>query len=232
MLDGKHVKILNSVGSTFTTSNLMATIKRIALLIFLILLISSTTPSAFGDDNVDQKQEVDIWYAYCGWPHDWQEFVPSKPLLIGVDVKIKNANKDYGVYVTVNIREGSIDNPVLRSKSRSVPKQFGPDWVHFKLDPMTVKVGEIYVIEFFTGAKNVRWHLAYHEVIDYYPLGESSISNSEIVDFCFRTYWSTPYEPVGGEILPVNLSSSLAPLICIAVAISIPIGVVFSRRLH
>ncbi len=51
-----------------------------------------------------------------------QEFTPSAPMLAGVDVDLVTINaRDGDATITVNIRKGTISNPVLATASQIVP---------------------------------------------------------------------------------------------------------------
>jgi hypothetical protein len=77
-----------------------------------------------------------------------QEFTPSAPVLVGVDVELVATNASGDDTITVNIRKGNIGNPVLATASQIVPESIHAGLMHFDFpSPLAVTPGETYVLE-------------------------------------------------------------------------------------
>jgi uncharacterized repeat protein (TIGR01451 family) len=77
-----------------------------------------------------------------------QEFTPSAPALVGVDVELVATNASGDDTITVNIRKGNIGNPVLATASQIVPESIDAGLMHFDFpSPLAVTPGETYVLE-------------------------------------------------------------------------------------
>lgn len=79
-----------------------------------------------------------------------QSFIPSKPTLVAVDVRISTINPSFGAdTLTVNIRKGSIGSPILATTSQLVAVGGGsPIFLHFDFpSPLSVIPGDAYILE-------------------------------------------------------------------------------------
>ena len=129
-----------------------------------------------------------------------QEFTPSMPKLIGVDVGIGAINPGGGDdIITMNIRQATIDGPILDTRSEEIQVPFN-GLKHFSFPCPGVKVipGNVYVIELTATKKTFGWWsngIGY----DAYPRGRAirNGSPSERADQVFQTYAPTPkaWEP-------------------------------------
>lgn len=77
-----------------------------------------------------------------------QEFTPSAPVLAGVDVELVATNASGDDTITVNIRKGNIENPVLATASQTVSQSIHAGLIHFDFpSPLAVTPGDTYVLE-------------------------------------------------------------------------------------
>jgi hypothetical protein len=119
-----------------------------------------------------------------------QEFVPSTPILVAVDVGLDTLNAGSGDdTITVNIRKGSISDPVLATASQNVPDGF-VGLRHFDFSsPLQVTPCDTYVLE--VEATEVTHGWVGFGPPDPYPAGSNIISGSVQPpgeDYVFQTY--------------------------------------------
>jgi hypothetical protein len=129
-----------------------------------------------------------------------QEFTPSAPVLGGVDVELWTANSGHGDNtITVNIRKGTIENPVLATASQIVPKSTGAaphgGLTHFDFpSPLAVTLDEKYGLEVQATKPTHQWRGPTSGVL--YPGGQAILQgrlaeDSDLVedaDLFFQTY--------------------------------------------
>src|SRR6266487_2086320 len=117
----------------------------------MLLLLRSGTIFAHGD--VDQSNTVSgggtqvLAHMPIG-----QEFTPSQPILVAVDVAFRGSDSGGFDTITVNIRKGTITSPILATTSQVVPGcSLTPPancLVHFDFPtPLLVNPGDKYVLE-------------------------------------------------------------------------------------
>jgi hypothetical protein len=133
-----------------------------------------------------------------------QEFTPSASVLAGVDVDLRTINaRDGDATITVNIRKGTISNPVLATASQIVPA-YTPGapregLTHFDFpSPLAVTPGQKYVLEVQATTPTHMWR-GYNEAASshpVYPGGQAIFSGrlaEDVVEFgdsdlFFQTY--------------------------------------------
>jgi hypothetical protein len=123
-----------------------------------------------------------------------QTFVPSMPTLVGVDVGLYAVNPTGGnATITLNVRQGGIYGTIVASHSQVVASN-NPNpanWVYFGFSsPVTVAVGNIYVIELISDTATHNWVLGafYDQGFPIYDGILYPYPNAR--DFSFRTYGS------------------------------------------
>ena len=131
-----------------------------------------------------------------------QEFTPSFSPLLAVEVLVVSFNSPYTDTLTLHIRDGTIDGPILATTSSDIgPVEHSEYvWHRFVLPlPLALTPGSLYVIEVF--ATNPSFGLAYAQTnLDAscdYPGGVAIVNGlrSEITDRLFRTYTSLSATP-------------------------------------
>ena len=131
-------------------SNLKAKLTSIAILGMLLLLRSGTI---FAHGDVDQSNSVSgggsqiLAHMPIG-----QEFTPSQPILVAVDIAFRGGIEEGADTITINIRKGTITSPVLATTSQVVAAcPFTPPFtciVHFDFPaPLSVNPGDKYILE-------------------------------------------------------------------------------------
>ncbi len=119
-----------------------------------------------------------------------QEFTPTEPTLVAVDVRLASMNPSYGDdTITVTIRKGTIGSPVLATKSQVVWVFFS-GLVHFHFPTsLSVIPGDVYVLEVQATKPTHGWNFDVG-----YPSGRSILfGQPEILgDYAFQTYYFEP----------------------------------------
>jgi hypothetical protein len=207
-----------------------------------VLLTVSSAQSVFAA-VLDQKQESGITGSIISaFGFDkmlGQEFKPSLPTLVAVDVKINTMNHDGDDTITLTIRQGTIGGAVLATATRSLTDGFGGDfgeWVSFTLTPSSVTPGSTYVIRLQATKNTFGW--ISNDLGNPYPDGRAIEGGIPLPgqDFTFRTYGpdaGPTVGAVGGIVLPTNTLTVLAPyLIMIGLAAVAATVYVTKRRLE
>lgn len=151
----------------------------------------------FAHGNVDQSQitQTATLLTISFASPTGQEFTPSNPTLLGVDINVAPANPGFGDdTLTVNIRKGTITAPILATTSQVVAASFS-GLAHFDLPaPLSVTPGDVYVLEVQASKLTHGW---FHGnvcpdglCVSVYPGGAAIIFGSvvSITDFSFQTY--------------------------------------------
>ncbi|MBD3206840.1 hypothetical protein GF319_10940 [Candidatus Bathyarchaeota archaeon] len=181
---------------------------KISLLMLLILSVSVTVASA-GEIVLDQKQELEDGSTSLDKDEIGQEFTPTMSPLVAVEIKIRTANTLGDDTIIVNIRDSTIDGPILGTSSQLVIEGF-EGWIRFDFPPIPLDPGSLYVIEVEVSKKTFAW---YEGPGDVYPGGQGiTFGDPYMDDFVFRTY-AELNEPVGGELLPTGSILSILPII-------------------
>lgn len=181
--------------------------KILFLIIAICMLILSLVPaSAFANSGVvDQSNEPGTsysqidYYEPCG-----QEFVPTMPTLIGVELYLYasvNANGD--TKITINIYPGSIAEPPIVTESYQIPSNSPRPaaWTYFEFtNPVSLFPGNTYVLEAQSDTSYHMWYSTGNTYSD-----GNMIKNGEILtsqDWSFRTYGasSTKAPSIGVDI--------------------------------
>jgi len=205
-----------------------------------LLLVPVGAQNAFAHGQVDQSYvrpfTFESFISLTSGPQPkGQEFVPSVDNIIGVDLTFAKGGVSISD-VTINLREGTITNPVLGTKTKTVDVTGGEVTEHFDFDstiPLTP--GNTYVIE-FSATNNIAILGENDGTIDGFPSGSSifGINLVQTFDFSFQTYF---FIPIGGELLPIDTTALLlsgvqtnaAWLIPVIVSV-IGIGIVIARK--
>lgn len=120
-----------------------------------------------------------------------QEFTPTEPILVAVDVRLAGINTRSGDdTITAIIRKGTIGSPVLATESQIV-WAFFRGLVHFHFPtPLSVIPGDVYVLELQATKGTHAWN---YDVG--YPGGSGVLFGQPeiLTDFAFQTYY---YEPI------------------------------------
>jgi len=193
------------------------------LAIFLFMSIPSL-PIVFAQGVVDQKQEsYDVYASLTANVPVGQEFVPSLPLLVGVDVLLYLYPADT---ITLRIRESSLSGEILVEVSALIPENFF-GWFHFNFPSVHVTPGSTYMIQLTATDSFSSWGMSESNP---YPNGVSYVSGNPhpIGDFAFRTYGVTL--PVGGTLVPVSEYKMLAPFLGLLSLVIGTVTVTFKRR--
>jgi len=121
-----------------------------------------------------------------------QRFIPSRPLLGGVDVLLIKYNDPHMDTIALNLHADSLAAPVLASASALIGR-LGSAWQHFRFDPaVPVIVGRTYVFELVGTNESINAHrrAATEECPFAYPnggaiYGQKLATGEELI---FRTY--------------------------------------------
>ena len=195
------------------------------LAVFLVVL--SVSGPAYGSEVIDQKQET--WggaQSIKNNPFVGQEFVPSLPNLIAVEVHIYFADNVPTSQLTLSIREGTIDGTVVSGSTQSKDVSGNVDdgfWLRFDFPvPLSVTPLSTYVIRLEANDPSglLAWNYA---VTDLYSSGRAIINSipSSGSDFTFRTYAQVSESPsgpsgyVGGELSSANKLAVLSPYLAL-----------------
>lgn len=182
--------------------------KKIQFLIIAIsmLMLSLIPANAFANSGViDQSNgpgtnssQIDYWEP-CG-----QEFVPTMPILTGVELYLSAwANAIGNSTVTINIRPDSIIEIPIATQSYAIPSNSpkSGDWIYFEFTtPVSVIPGNAYVLEV---QSDTIYHLWFTTGDTYSP--GNMIKNGDILtsqDWSFRTYGASTIKapPIDVEI--------------------------------
>jgi hypothetical protein len=152
-----------------------------------------------------------------------QEFTPSRPTLVGVDIAIRS-NEPIGGSdtITLNIRKGTISSPILASASRAVAYCPSASCIeHFDFPKLLfVSPGEKYVLEAQATNALHAWVESYDPS---YPGGAAILQGVVYPDQdqAFQTYYQ--------EILPVDVDikpgSTTNPINCKNKNMLIPVAI-------
>ncbi len=203
----------------------------------LILIIGAVAPFMIGDvlahGNVDQSNPVGAGGSQilANGPVA-QEFTPSQPILVAVDVNLSLAIDEGSDTLTVNIREGSLASPVLATTSQLVAPcpnipPFACGLTHFDFpSPLMVTPGNTYILELQATKTTHAWVRADGG----YSRGAAIIQGivEPAFDFSFQTYSQpTPIDSTFKQQQKLG-ASDVAPLAGFggAVAISVDTAVV------
>lgn len=166
------------------------------LLAMAILLVGSVTLSAqpivIVHESVDQSfLQIDGAVQILYFSPAGQEFTPTQPFLVAVDVGLWGFNPQSGDdTITVIIRKGTIGAPVLATQSQVVLASF-VGLAHFRLlTLLPVTPGDVYVLEVQATKPTHGWFDGQEGVG--YP-GGRAIQFGEPegrTDFAFQTYYS------------------------------------------
>ncbi len=120
-----------------------------------------------------------------------QEFTPTEPILVAIDVRLDGINTHRGDdTITAIVRKGTIGSPVLATESQIVGAFFR-GLVHFHFPtPLSVIPGDVYVLELQATKPTHGW------IFDVgYPGGRGILFGQPeiLTDFAFQTYY---YEPI------------------------------------
>lgn len=208
-------------------------LKLFAVAVLAIVFALSSAQTAIAAPVLDQKQEAGDWaVGIKGYYPMGQEFVPSLNTLHSVELYISQENPG-GDTLTVNIRSGSIDGPILATASVSVASGFS-GWVSFAWNPVGVTVGATYIIELTAATPGILEWLV-EDSGNPYPAGRLILLGNPEADrdATFRTYGSMSAAggPVGGFALPVNKLAILSPYLALIGLIgAVTVAVSTTRR--
>ncbi|SRR6266567_104263 len=175
--------------------------KNNCLKIYSLAIIVLLLASCGGSENntpavivIDQKYEHNNSVGYLApsvyyYMPQGQEFVPSKPYLVGVDLMF-SSNSATSNTITVNIRKGNLQNPILATSTMNVDA--AKAWSHFVFSAINVVPGDTYIIEVTSDDASAADALAWwgDDVEGGYPYGQW-INNGTVksgTDMFFRTY--------------------------------------------
>ncbi len=171
----------------------------ISLGCFVLLSLTSCGKSRVDKSYIDQQfefQQACIKGAYQILDYEplGQEFIPTKPNLVAVDVRLSDWNPPHEDTITLNIRGTNLAGPILATASQYLGSLPEATWVHFDLPTTDLVPGAIYVIELL--ATNMSF--AVNEADNYgnnpecnYPNGSFYLSNvQQSMDMYFRTYYA------------------------------------------
>jgi hypothetical protein len=170
--------------------------------------VAQPEPTDLGIGVVDQSHLVTAasqGFNYLGLKSylSGQEFTPTAPVLTGVDVHLATVTRGGDDTITVNIRKGNIENPVLATASQSVPEGFD-GLKHFDFpSPLIVTPGDTYILQVQATKPTHAWsgtsaatrlglRLFQSEV--FYPGGRAIVFGrlAEDSDMLFQTYTGQP----------------------------------------
>jgi len=206
-------------------------VKLLSVTVFLVFSVCLLPLTDAATGVVDQKQEYpgNVWRILSDAPIG-QEFVPSLSPLIGVDVYIDDLDVSGDDTLILNIRQGTITNPILGTVSQSVHQGLHA-WIHYDLSsPLSVTVGSTYVLELTATTDRFGW--AGGALPNLYPLGSAILSGvvDPTVDFAFRTYAPSQVSPpVGGFMQLANKLAVFAPYLALFAVVA-SVAVVFWKR--
>lgn len=172
------------------TMKRLATITAVALVTALAALAWQHPEHALAHGYVDQANDVTLGginqiqvYEPIG-----QQFIPSKSLLVGVDVRLADINNTGNAIVTARVRAGSIAGAVVAEATRALPQDLlgGAEWVRFDFPaPVIVTPGNLYVLELDSDNASHGWVTSG----DNYPFGQGILSGGVVThDWPFHTY--------------------------------------------
>jgi hypothetical protein len=218
----------------------MRSTRILVVAVLAVVLALSSTQNVFAA-ALDQKQEVvdGSWNLGYGDPSTLgQEFQPSLPILVAVEVNL--VVEFTPATIILNVRHGTITGAILGSASLSVP--VGTSWVYFSLGSVSVTPSSTYVIEVTdanmgqTPPQPVSSYWSASDS-DSYPKGAAIVLRAPTgFDFAFRTYGESPASPptpvgasVGGLMEPVNKLAVFVPYLALFGVIG-AVAVVFWKR--
>lgn len=186
----------------------------VTLAVGIIALFMTTT--AFAHGSIDQSNFIPgpaggsqiLAHLPAG-----QEFTPSRPTLVGVDINLRLALNEGPDTLTVNIRQGDIFSPILATTSKVVApcpdtSPFACELEHFDF-PATLAVtpGSIYVLELLSTKATHAW--ARHD--GNYSGGAAIIQGirEPDFDFSFQTYSELTEVPL--DIKPNEYPNNINP---------------------
>lgn len=188
-----------------------ATVLALTMMIGPIALFMTGTVFAHG--NVDQSNPVGAGGSQIlAHMPVGQEFTPSQPILVAVDVNLGLAIDEGVDTLTVNIRQGTITSPVLATTSQVVAPcpnipPFSCGLVHFDFPaPLLVSPGDTYVLEVQATNETHAWTRA-----DGGYSGGAAILQGVVepaLDFSFQTYSQAVME-VPIDIKPGSFPNSI-----------------------
>lgn len=158
----------------------------------LILMFSFIPASAFAYSGViDQSNgpgtnssQID-YYEPCG-----QEFVPTMPTLIGVELYLyASVNANGNSTITINIRPDSITEIPIATQSYLIPSNYPRPgaWVYCEFTtPVSVIPGNTYVLEVDSDTSYHMWYTTGNTYLVGDMIKQGSIDASR--DWSFRTY--------------------------------------------
>ena len=205
----------------------------IVVVLAVLLVVLSVSAPAFASEVIDQKQEIfSGGVSIKNNPIVGQEFVPSLPNLIAVEVHIYFADNVPTSQLTLSIREGTIDGTVVSGSTQSKDVSGNVDdnfWLRFDFPvPLSVTPLSTYVIRLEANDPSglLSWNYA---VTDLYSSGRAIINSipSSGSDFTFRTYAQVSESPsgpsgyVGGELFSANKLAVLSPYLALFSVIAV-----------
>ncbi len=176
---------------------------RIILGCFVCLSLSSCGNSSVENSHIDQQFEYNPscdngGYQILAYEPEGQEFIPTNPTLVAIDVRLSDWNPPYDDTISLNIRSANLDGPILATALKHLGSSTNatPEgaWIHFDLPTTTLVPGSTYVIEL--QATNISF--AVKTASNYsndpscnYPNGSFYLSNvQQPQDMYFRTYFA------------------------------------------
>lgn len=179
--------------------------RKLAAFIFTLLVISGLAVTVYAAaGTIDQSYEAAAMATQRQIQYHQplgQEFVPSMPLISGVEVWVVSMNPQYGpAEITLSIRESALPEQIIASKAVNSLDPYYDNWLYFEFDaPVPVIPGKVYVIE-------VRSNNGTHGL---YSNNDGYAAECEIIwtylrfeyeDLLFRTYGTET--PVMNKITP------------------------------